>query len=118
MPRKVKSKAYRNSSTYKSRQRGEAIIVKFLRDLKRKNPGALFCHAIPSERWRKLAVKGVVAWFMHRGYHGLAMPMWERKLRVFGGWVGQFFLRRDVVGTSEIKFPRVQFETFASRPKA
>jgi len=69
-------------------------------------------------QWRKLAVKGVVAWFMHRGYHGLAMPMWERKLRVFGGWVGQFFLRRDVVGTSEIKFPRVQFETFASRPKA
>jgi len=69
-------------------------------------------------QWRKLAIKGVLAWFMHRGYHGLAMPMWERKLRVFGGWVGQFFLKRDIVGSPEVKAPRVQFETFASRPKA
>jgi NADH dehydrogenase len=69
-------------------------------------------------QWRKLAIKGVIAWFMHRGYHGLAMPMWERKLRVFGGWVGQFFLKRDIVGTRAILEPRVQFETFASRPKA
>ncbi|MEN9749040.1 MAG: hypothetical protein RL149_118, partial [Actinomycetota bacterium] len=50
-------------------------------------------------QWRKLAIKGVIAWFMHRGYHGLAMPMWERKFRVFGDWVSQFFLRRDIVGT-------------------
>lgn len=69
-------------------------------------------------QWRKLAIKGVLAWFMHRGYHGLAMPMWERKLRVFGGWVGQFLLKRDIVGTPEVKTPRLQFETFASRPKA
>ena len=69
-------------------------------------------------QWRKLAIKGVIAWFMHRGYHGLAMPMWERKLRVFGGWVGQFFLKRDIVGTRAILEPRVQFETYASRPKA
>jgi NADH dehydrogenase len=69
-------------------------------------------------QWRKLAVKGFIAWFMHRGYHGLAMPMWERKFRVFGGWVSQFFLKRDIVGTPEVKTPRVQFETWASRPKA
>ncbi|MEN9748645.1 MAG: hypothetical protein RLZZ603_1337 [Actinomycetota bacterium] len=69
-------------------------------------------------QWRKLAIKGVIAWFMHRGYHGLAMPMWERKFRVFGDWVSQFFLRRDIVGTPEVKTPRLQFETFASRPKA
>jgi NADH dehydrogenase len=69
-------------------------------------------------QWRNLAIKGFIAWFMHRGYHGLAMPMWERKIRVFGGWVGQFFLKRDIVGTPEVKAPRLQFETFASRPKA
>lgn len=69
-------------------------------------------------QWRNLAFKGFIAWFMHRGYHGLAMPMWERKIRVFGGWVGQFFLGRDIVGTPEVKEPRAQFEAFASRPKA
>ena len=69
-------------------------------------------------QWRKLAIKGFLAWFMHRGYHGMAMPMFERKLRVFGGWVSQFFLGRDIVGDRAILEPRLQFETFASRPKA
>lgn len=69
-------------------------------------------------QWRNLAIKGFIAWFMHRGYHGLAMPMWERKFRVFGGWVGQFFLGRDIVSSSAVKEPRLSFETYASRPKA
>ncbi|HQE47631.1 MAG TPA: FAD-dependent oxidoreductase, partial [Rhodoglobus sp.] len=29
------------------------------------------------------AIKGYIAWVMHRGYHGLAIPTWERKIRVF-----------------------------------
>jgi NADH dehydrogenase len=69
-------------------------------------------------QFRKLAIKGVIAWFMHRGYHGLAMPMWERKIRVFSGWVWNFLLRRDIVSISATKEPRLAFETFASRPKA
>jgi len=69
-------------------------------------------------QWKKLAVTGVLAWFMHRGYHGLAIPMWERKIRVFAGWIWNFLLRRDVVHLPDIKQPRVQFETYASRPKA
>jgi NADH dehydrogenase len=69
-------------------------------------------------QWRNIGIKGFIAWFMHRGYHGLAMPMWERKFRVFGGWVSQFFLGRDIVGDRAILEPRLQFETYASRPKA
>lgn len=65
----------------------------------------------------KLAVKGPVAWLMHRGYHGLAMPMWERKWRVFGDWWNQFWLGRDIVELSAREQPRLAFETFASRPK-
>jgi NADH:ubiquinone reductase (H+-translocating) len=65
----------------------------------------------------KLAIKGLPAWIMHRGYHGLAMPMWERKIRVFGNWILQFLLRRDTVGIPARETPRVAFETFASRPK-
>ena len=67
-------------------------------------------------QWKKLSIKGVIAWFMHRGYHGLAIPMWERKIRVFAGWVWNFLLRRDIVGISAMKTPRVAFETFASKP--
>ncbi len=67
-------------------------------------------------QWKGLAIKGLIAWFMHRGYHGLAVPMWERKIRVFAGWIWNFLLRRDIVGISATKAPRVQFETYASKP--
>ena len=68
-------------------------------------------------QYRNFAVTGFLAWLMHRGYHGLAMPMWERKLRVFGGWVANFLLRRDVVSIDAVKEPRLAFETWAARPK-
>lgn len=69
-------------------------------------------------QYRKLAIKGFIAWFMHRGYHGFAMPMWERKARVFGNWIINFLFRRDLVGIPARDVPREAFETFASRPKA
>jgi NADH dehydrogenase len=68
-------------------------------------------------QFRNIAITGLIAWFMHRGYHGLAMPMWERKLRVFSGWIWNLLLRRDIVSISATKEPRLAFETFASRPK-
>lgn len=40
----------------------------------------------------KLGLTGFVAWVMHRGYHGLAMPTWERKIRVVSGWYGTLSL--------------------------
>jgi NADH dehydrogenase len=55
---------------------------------------------------------------MHRGYHGFAMPMWERKIRVFGNWIINFLTRRDLVGIPARDTPRAAFEEFASRPKA
>ncbi|MFT4029274.1 MAG: FAD-dependent oxidoreductase [Protaetiibacter sp.] len=69
-------------------------------------------------QYRKLAIKGFVAWVMHRGYHGFAMPMWERKARVFGNWIVNFLFRRDLVGIPARDAPREAFEAFASRPKA
>jgi NADH dehydrogenase len=64
-----------------------------------------------------LAIKGLIAWFMHRGYHGFAMPMWERKIRVFGNWIINFLTRRDLVGIPARDHPRAAFEEFAARPK-
>ena len=66
----------------------------------------------------KIGITGFPAWLMHRGYHGLAMPTWERKLRVVGGWVANIFLGRDVASLAAVETPRVAFETYASRPKA
>ncbi|MCW2287229.1 NADH dehydrogenase [Leucobacter luti] len=66
----------------------------------------------------KFAMRGYIAWLAHRFYHGLAIPTWERKWRVFGGWVGHFFLGRDVVNIEATQEPRAIFEEFASRPKA
>ncbi len=64
------------------------------------------------------AVKGLIAWFMHRGYHGLAIPFWDRKIRVFGNWFLNFFLRRDLVGIPDRDQPRAAFDKWAARPKA
>jgi NADH:ubiquinone reductase (H+-translocating) len=65
----------------------------------------------------RFAVKGLPAWFMHRGYHGLAIPMWERKIRIFGNWFLGFILGRDQVELGARAMPRAAFEEFASRPK-
>jgi NADH dehydrogenase len=64
----------------------------------------------------KLAVKGFIAWGMHRGYHGLAMPMWERKFRVFGDWILQFLVGRDTTTIALRETPNAYFQAFASRP--
>lgn len=65
----------------------------------------------------KFALKGFLAWVAHRGYHGLAMPTWERKWRVLWGWWHNLWLGRDTVQLKAVQTPRVFFETFASRPK-
>ena len=64
----------------------------------------------------KFAVTGFPAWLMHRGYHGLAMPMWERKFRVVGGWIMQFLVGRDTTTLSLREHPQSYFQAYASRP--
>jgi NADH dehydrogenase len=65
----------------------------------------------------KLAITGWPAWIAHRGYHGLAMPTWERKWRVLWGWWNNFWLGRDMVNLSTVQSPRYVFEEFAARPR-
>nr|WP_274638015.1 FAD-dependent oxidoreductase [Microbacterium bovistercoris] len=63
------------------------------------------------------ALKGFVAWVAHRGYHGLAMPTWERKWRVLWGWWNNLWLGRDLVSLQALQAPRAGFEQFAARPR-
>jgi NADH dehydrogenase len=64
-----------------------------------------------------IAIKGFFAWIAHRGYHGLAMPSWERKFRVVADWWNNFWLGRDLVNLQAVQDPRYVFEEFAARPR-
>jgi NADH dehydrogenase len=64
----------------------------------------------------KIGITGYAAWVMHRGYHGLAMPTWERKIRVVSGWFWNLLLGRDLVSIEQIRNPRLFFSTWATKP--
>ncbi|MDF2994038.1 MAG: FAD-dependent pyridine nucleotide-disulfide oxidoreductase, partial [Microbacterium sp.] len=48
-------------------------------------------------QYRRLVIKGLIAWLMHRGYHVLAVPTWSRKVRVLMLWISAFLFGRDIV---------------------
>ncbi|MFI6350549.1 NAD(P)/FAD-dependent oxidoreductase [Streptomyces sp. NPDC050560] len=64
---------------------------------------------------RKLKFKGRLAWYLHRGYHGMAMPTFNRKIRVLADWTLGTFLKREVVSLGAIESPREEFFE-AARP--
>lgn len=57
----------------------------------------------------KLKFKGRLAWYMHRGYHGMAVPTFNRKIRVLADWTLAVFLKREVVSLGAIENPREEF---------
>ena len=63
----------------------------------------------------KIGLTGFIAWIAHRGYHGLAMPTWERKIRVVSGWFWNIFLGRDLSSVEAMRNPRLFFETWAAK---
>ena len=50
-----------------------------------RSPASASARRVPVRQDRD---QGPLAWFTHRGYHGLAMPSWERKIRVVLGLGG------------------------------
>lgn len=66
-----------------------------------------------------LQLKGFPAWAAHRGYHGMAMPTFERKFRVVGDWVSNLVFKRDTTQIADLQTPRRQFvEAATPKPKA
>jgi NADH dehydrogenase len=63
-----------------------------------------------------IVIKGFPAWVIHRGYHVLAIPTWERKWRVASGWLNNLLLGRDAVELHEVQSPRSAFQTALSAP--
>jgi NADH:ubiquinone reductase (H+-translocating) len=65
-----------------------------------------------------LKLKGPLAWLAHRGYHGLAMPTYERKYRVISNWASSLFFGRDTTMLLDLDQPRAAFQAAASpKPK-
>ena len=62
-------------------------------------------------QYRRIVVKGFAAWVMHRGYHVLAIPSWERKARVLALWGLAVFFGRDIVSLPDRTQPRHAFVT-------
>jgi NADH dehydrogenase len=46
---------------------------------------------------------------MHRGYHVLAVPTWERKVRVLAIWLTQALFGRDILSLTSVQHPRDAF---------
>ncbi|MHA7306251.1 NAD(P)/FAD-dependent oxidoreductase [Arthrobacter sp. TMN-49] len=61
-----------------------------------------------------IQLKGPLAWLAHRGYHGLAMPTFERKFRVIMDWFVAFFAGRDLAQLEFLDNPRRAFVTAAN----
>jgi NADH dehydrogenase len=68
-------------------------------------------------QYHRLVIKGFAAWLMHRGYHLLAIPSWERKARVLAIWLTAAFFGRDIVSLASVQNPRGSF-TSGGEPKA
>ncbi|GAB2841727.1 FAD-dependent oxidoreductase [Actinocorallia aurea] len=66
-------------------------------------------------QYRRLLIRGLLAWLMHRGYHVLAIPTWERKVRVAVVWLTAALFGRDIVSLASVQHPRAAFVSEAER---
>jgi NADH dehydrogenase len=54
-------------------------------------------------------LKETMAWLAHRGYHLLAMPTTDRKVRILAGWVADAIGKPDLTPTDDFEDPRREF---------
>jgi NADH:ubiquinone reductase (H+-translocating) len=88
-------------------------------EYKHKNLGAvagLGLHKGVALLFGKVKLHGRLAWYFHRGYHGLAMPTFNRKIRVFADWALAAVLKREVVSLGAMENPRGEFAIAAAPP--
>jgi NADH dehydrogenase len=60
-------------------------------------------------QYRRIVITGFLAWLMHRGYHVLAVPTWERKVRVLLVWASAVVFGRDIIALPTLQHPRAAF---------
>lgn len=92
---------------------------KELKPYRHKNLGAvagLGMYKGAAQVFGAVKLTGLPAWLAHRSYHLLAVPTFNRKMRVLADWTLGFFLRRDFASIPEMSQPRQAF-TEAARPQ-
>ena len=60
-------------------------------------------------QYKRIVITGLPAWLMHRGYHVLAVPSWERKVRVLAVWLTAALFGRDILSLASVQSPRDAF---------
>jgi len=60
-----------------------------------------------------LKLRGFPAWLLHRSYHLLMIPTFNRKVRIVLDWTVALFFRRDVVQLGSLQRPRQPFQEAA-----
>ena len=57
----------------------------------------------------RITITGFPAWLIHRAYHVLAIPTWERKVRVAAVWLTALMFGRDIASLESAEHPREAF---------
>jgi NADH dehydrogenase len=58
-------------------------------------------------------LRGFPAWFLHRSYHLVWVPTFNRKARVISDWTLALFFRREAVSLGQFADPRASFRAAA-----
>jgi NADH dehydrogenase len=100
-------------------RQGKLLAKNILATLRGRNPKPYLHHSLGTVatlglgrgifQFRGLVIKGFPAWLMHRGYHVLAVPTWERKIRVLAVWCTAALFGRDIVSLASVQHPRDAF---------
>ncbi|MFI7062454.1 NAD(P)/FAD-dependent oxidoreductase [Kribbella sp. NPDC050124] len=107
-------------------RQGKLLARNLLRSLRGRKPKQYLHHTLGAVatlglgrgifQYKRIVVKGLLAWLMHRGYHVLAVPTWDRKVRVLAVWVAALFYGRDIVSLASVQRPRDAFVNEADVP--
>jgi NADH:ubiquinone reductase (H+-translocating) len=65
-----------------------------------------------------LRFKGFAAWWLHRNYHVMMIPTFNRKIRIMLDWAVGLLFRRDVAQLGSLQRPRQAFEEAAEASRA
>jgi len=107
-------------------RQGKLLAKNLLRTLRGRKPKNYVHHTLGAVatlglgrgifQYKRIVVKGFLAWLMHRGYHVLAVPTWDRKVRVLAVWIAAAFYGRDIVSLASVQRPREAFVNEADVP--
>lgn len=82
-----------------------------LAEYRHKNLGALASYGVGrgAAAFFGLELKNRPAWFADRFYHGLAMPTFSGKWRIFSRWISGALIPRDITPMTAVEHPREAF---------